>query len=84
MDLKVLHRFLLLEEKGNLYLVSDNKQFSPYELSPKDLLEIWEAKAFISVDFTDPNLDSSDMSVNELASMVLELKKEIKDLKSSN
>ena len=74
--------FNYLEEKGNLYMVSDNKQFSPYEINPKDVLELWEAKAFISVDFTDPNLDSSDMSVNELASMVLELKKEIKDLKS--
>lgn len=74
--------FNYLEEKGNLYLVSDNKQFSPYEINPKDVLELWEAKAFISVDFTDPNIDSSDMSVNELASMVLDLKKEIKDLKS--
>lgn len=74
--------FNYLDEKGNLYMVSDNRQYSPYELSPKEVLEIWEAKAFISVDFTDPNLESSDLSVNELASMVIELKKEVSSLKS--
>ena len=65
-------------------LVSDNRQYTPYELNPKEVLEIWEAKAFISVDFNDPNLESADLSVNELASMVLELKKEVSTLKSSD
>lgn len=76
--------FNYVEEKGNVYLVSDNRQFSPYEVNPKEILEIWEAKAFISVDFTDPNLESADLSVNELASMVIELKKEVSDLRSNN
>ena len=76
--------FNYIEEKGNLYLVSDNRQYSPYEVSPRDVHEIWEAKAFISVDFTDPNLESADLSVNELASMVIELKKEVSHLKSNN
>ena len=75
--------FNYLEEKGNLYLVSDNKQYSPYELSPEDVLEIWEAKAFISVDFADPNMEAADLSVNELASMVLDLKNEISSLKTA-
>lgn len=74
--------FNYIEEKGNFYLVSDNRQYSPYELKPNDILEIWEAKAFISVDFNDPNLESADLSVNELASMVLELKKEVSTLQS--
>ena len=68
--------FNYLEEKEYLYLVSDNRQYSPYEVDPNDVLEIWETKAVISVDFTDPNMDSSNLSVNELATMVLELKKE--------
>ena len=76
--------FNYLEEKGNLFLVSDNRQYSPYEVNPKDVLEIWEAKAYISVDFTDPNLESADLSVNELASMVIELKNEVSNLKSNN
>jgi transcriptional regulator with XRE-family HTH domain len=74
--------FNYIEEKGNFYLVSDNRQYSPYELKPNDILEIWEAKAFISVDFNDPNMESADVSVNELASMVLELKKEVSTLRS--
>jgi transcriptional regulator with XRE-family HTH domain len=76
--------FNYLEEKGNIYLVSDNRQYSPYEINPKEVLEIWEAKAYISVDFTDPNVDSSNLSVNELASMVIELKKEVTNLKSQD
>ena len=76
--------FNYMEEKGNFYMVSDNRQYSPYELDPKDILEIWEAKAFISVDFIDPNLERANLSVNELASMVLELKKEVSTLKSTD
>lgn len=76
--------FNYLEEKGNLFLVSDNRQYSPYEVNPKEVLEIWEAKAFISVDFTDPNLESAELSVNELASMVIELKKEVTNLQSKD
>ena len=73
--------FNYLEEKGNLYLVSDNRQYTPYEVEPADVLEIWEAKAYISVDFTDPNLEPADVSVNELAGMVLKLKEELEHLK---
>ena len=64
-------------------LASDNRQYSTYDVDAKEFLEIWEAKAFISVDFTDPNLESADLSVNELASMVIELKKEVTNLKSN-
>jgi len=76
--------FNYVEEKGNLYMVSDNRQYAPYEIDPEEVLEIWEAKAYISVDFTDPNLEATDLSVNELASMVLELKSEVSRLKSTD
>lgn len=76
--------FNYLEEKGTLYLVSDNRIYTPYEVTPNDVLEIWEARAFISVDFTDPNQGmSTDVSVDELASMVMDLKKEITVLKGN-
>ncbi len=74
--------FNYTQEKGNLYLVSDNRQYAPYEVAPDDVLEIWEAKAYISVDFTDPNLEAADFSVNELAGMVLELKNEVSRLRA--
>ena len=75
--------FNYVNEKGNLYLVSDNRQYAPYEIPPDDVLEIWEAKAYISVDFTDPNLEAADLSVNELAGMVMELKSEVSRLRAS-
>ncbi|XOV95180.1 MAG: XRE family transcriptional regulator [Bacteroidota bacterium] len=37
--------FNYIEEKGKLFLVSDNKSYSAYELDPAELMEIWEAKA---------------------------------------
>jgi transcriptional regulator with XRE-family HTH domain len=76
--------FNYLEEKGNLYLVSDNRMYTPYELDPSDVVEIWESKAYISVDFTDPHMSTSqDVSVDELANIVMDLKKEISGLKKS-
>ena len=74
--------FNYLEEKGNLFLVSDNRMYTPYEVNPADVLEAWEAKAYISVDFTDPQITTSqDVSVDELANIVMDLKKEIAGLK---
>ena len=72
--------FNYLEEKGKLYLVSDNKTYSPYELDPSEVLEIWEAKAYISLNLPGPNPDS-DMTVEKLASIVLDLQKEVIKLK---
>ena len=75
--------FNYLEEKGNLFLVSDNRLYTPYEVNPNDVLEVWEAKAYISVDFTDPHITAGqDVSVDELATIVMDLKKEIDSLKT--
>jgi len=75
--------FNYLEEKGNLFLVSDNRMYTPYEVSPADVLEVWEAKAYISVDFTDPQISAGgDVSVDELANIVMDLKREIAGLKT--
>jgi len=75
--------FNYISEKGKLYLVSDNRSYSPYDLAAEDVLEIWEARAYISVDFTDPNLDASGLSLSELSNMIMELKHEVTKIKSS-
>ncbi len=72
--------FNYIEEKGKLFLVSDNKSYSAYELDPADLMEIWEAKAFISVEFPDPE-SASELSLDKLAGMVMSLQEEVKRLK---
>jgi transcriptional regulator with XRE-family HTH domain len=73
--------FNYLDENGTLFLVSDNRQYAPYQLSGSEVMEIWMAKAYISVQFPDVN-DKPDISVEQLAGVVLDLQKEILDLKS--
>jgi transcriptional regulator with XRE-family HTH domain len=77
--------FNYLEEKGKLFLVSDNKVYAPYDLAPDEVLEVWSAKAFISVQFPEGNfVQENTVSVDQLASMVLELQKEVTRLKRSD
>lgn len=73
--------FNYLEENGNLFLVSDNRQYAPYQLSASEVMEVWSAKAYISVQFPDVS-EKSEVSVDQLASVVLDLQKEILQLKS--
>ena len=75
--------FNYLDEKGKLFLVSDNKQYAPYEVAPEEVLEVWSSKAYISVQFPDIEPEK-DVSVEQLASMVLDLQKEIVNLKEKN
>ncbi|MBL3658472.1 XRE family transcriptional regulator [Fulvivirga sediminis] len=72
--------FNYLEDTGKLFLVSDNRQYAPYQISGDEVLEIWASKAYISVQFPDAD-DSKDVSTEQLASIVLELQKEIVKLK---
>lgn len=73
--------FNYLDDNGTLFLVSDNRQYAPYQLNGAEVMEIWMAKAYISVQFPDVN-DKSEISVEQLAGVVLDLQKEILDLKS--
>ncbi len=74
--------FNYVEEKGTLYLVSDNSLYSPYELSVSGILEIWEAKAYISTQFPQSGPQASNnISMQELTQMVLDIKEEVTKLK---
>ena len=85
--------FNYIEEKGKLFLVSDNTLYSPYELDASEVIEIWEAKAFISLKFPDIDHNLSDiaqnekpattMNMDELTKIVLELKSEMVKLKNT-
>lgn len=72
--------FNYVEESQKLYLVSDNRSYTPYEISIDQVLEVWSAQAFISVSFPDPTTDPQ-MSLEKLTGMVLELQQEITKLK---
>jgi transcriptional regulator with XRE-family HTH domain len=73
--------FNYVQEKGKLFLVSDNKSYSPYEVDAEDVLEIWEAKAYISMNFPGPVGNNDIMTIEKLASIVMDLQKEVIRLK---
>lgn len=72
--------FNYLKDNGKLYLVSDNATYTPYEVQGSDVLEVWEAKAFISFKFPDGG-KTTDLSMERLTQMVLELQQEVVKLK---
>ena len=71
--------FNYAEENGKLFLASDNKIYSPYEVEVEDVLEVWEAKAFICVSFPEPD---SEMTLEKLTGIVIDLQQEVIKLKS--
>jgi transcriptional regulator with XRE-family HTH domain len=73
--------FNYLDQNGKLFLVSDNRQYAPYQIEGDEVVEAWAAKAYISVQFPDV-ADKNDVSVEQLAGVVLDLQKEILQLKA--
>lgn len=65
-----------LKEKGSLVLCSTNPIYSPYEVGVGNVLEIWKFVHFISSELPEPNL-----SRDELARSVLDLRKEVGQLR---
>ncbi len=61
------------EDKG-LKLVSDNKTYEPYWVDPSDVLEVWKAKAFISMELPEPN---PEPSLEAISSMMAQMQKTI-------
>lgn len=73
--------FNYLEENGKLYLVSDNDHYKPYEVKGDDVLEVWEAKAFISTDFPNPGDKKKPLSLEDLGEMIKDIQVDLKRLK---
>ncbi|MBX2974427.1 MAG: helix-turn-helix domain-containing protein, partial [Flavobacteriales bacterium] len=65
-----------VKEKGTLLLCSTNPLYSPYEVQVANVLEIWKFVHFISAELPEPNL-----SRDELARSVVELRKEVGQLR---
>lgn len=77
-----------VKENGRLLLISDNKAYSPYEVSADDVLEIWEARSYISNTFPQPSsnggvlMNHEEITLEKLTSIVLDLQKEVIRLQS--
>ncbi|RZL16053.1 MAG: helix-turn-helix domain-containing protein [Hymenobacter sp.] len=62
-----------LKQSAMFALQSDNPLYSPYDVKAEDVLEIWEAKSYISSAFP-----IGGVSLEHLASMVLDLTQQVK------
>lgn len=65
-----------LDEGKVLSLHSDNPAYPPYTVNIADVVEVWKARCFISTAFPDP-----EMSIQKLASIVMDLQNEVIRLK---
>lgn len=73
--------FNYLEENGKLLLSSDNEMYKPYSIEGTEVLEAWEAKAFISTDFPHSKDKNKPLTLEDVSKMIQELKSEIRQLK---
>lgn len=73
--------FNYLEENGKLFLVSDNEHYKPYEVRGEDILEIWEAKAFISTDFPNPGDKKKPLTLDDLGEMIRDIHADLRKIR---
>ncbi|SHN12346.1 Phage repressor protein C, contains Cro/C1-type HTH and peptisase s24 domains [Cyclobacterium lianum] len=69
--------FNYIQEKGKLFAVSDNDRYKPFDIAIQDVLEIWEAKAYVSKEFPEPS-SSGPVTLEDLAAMIQEIKADIR------
>ncbi len=73
--------FNYLAENGKLFLVSDNEHYKPYEVRGEDVLEIWEAKAFISTDFPNPGDKKKPLTLDDLGEMIRDIHADLRKIR---
>ena len=64
--------FNKLKNNAGFTLHSDNSMYAPYEIGAGEVLEIWEAKSYISSTFP-----VADLSLERVASLVLDLQRQM-------
>ncbi|GAB3572810.1 helix-turn-helix domain-containing protein [Hymenobacter daeguensis] len=70
--------FNKLRSNAMFVLHSDNPNFSPYDVKADEVLEIWEAKSYISSTFP-----IAELSLERVASLVLDLQQQVALLKKA-
>lgn len=69
-------------EDGVLELHSDNSAYTSYGVPVEDVMEVWEAKMYLTSTFPDPpKTEEEKVSIDQMSDMLLELQKEVKNLK---
>jgi transcriptional regulator with XRE-family HTH domain len=68
--------FNFLDQEGKLLLVSDNRQYAPYTISPEDVQEVWRAHGFFATKFPEVEASGSGSLVDQLALQLFQLQQE--------
>lgn len=88
----VYKRIIHQKDSNALYLISDNENYPPYTVEAGEILEVWEAKTYISKSFPKTNThslepapvgDGKEITLERLAGIVLNLQKEVINLQSA-
>lgn len=77
-DEGMVYKRVYLHPSGELWLKSDNPVYEPYTIHLNRLLEIWKAVGYISTLLPEPETPT----LNKLSVMMLDMKKEIQELKN--
>ncbi|MFT6814734.1 MAG: transcriptional regulator with XRE-family HTH domain [Sphingobacteriales bacterium] len=65
-----------IEDNGSLLLCSTNPKYDPYEVKMRDVIEVWSFVNFISSELDSPNL-----SRDQIGDTLMELKKDVSEIK---
>ena len=76
-DEGVVYKRVYLHSSGELLLKSDNPVYSPYSVHFSRIIELWRAIGYISTALPQPET----MTIQHLSTMMMEMKKEIDELK---
>jgi transcriptional regulator with XRE-family HTH domain len=76
-DEGVVYKRVYLHPSGELWLKSDNPQYETYSVHLNRLLEAWRAVGYVCTTIPEPDA----MSLSKFSAMMLEMKREIEDLK---
>lgn len=77
----VFKRVFVADDQNKFLLVSDNRQYPPYPVDMKDVVEVWSAKAFFSNKFPEVQDATQPITMEHMAMTILSLQNEIQKLK---
>lgn len=70
-----------LEQEQLLELHSDNVEYETFTIPASEIVEVWKARGYLSFELPEVQNQKSSSTVDELTTMMLQLKSEVDELK---